>query len=107
MSASGRITHCEVFVLAGQKKATKGKAGLWALAFRSGKAISLLADGDCGVFFLFLALFDEEGATILKCTWNDSQRNICEVTESPKRVRKVEVPNPIRLLALSAAVASH
>ena len=28
ISTSGRITHCEVFFLAGQKNATKGNAGL-------------------------------------------------------------------------------
>ena len=42
ISANGKITHCEVFFLAGQKNATKGNAGLWATALESDDAISLL-----------------------------------------------------------------
>ena len=52
MRINGSVTHCEVFFLAGQKKATKGKAGLSALALVSDLVVSM---GDIAVvadFFL-------------------------------------------------------
>lgn len=64
MRAKGRITHCEVFFLAGQKNATKGKAGLCAPAVESDKAISLLVVAGVGFFFLF-ALFGVVEAAII------------------------------------------
>lgn len=64
MRTKGRITHCEVFFLAGQKNATKGNAGLWAPAFESGEAISLLVVGGID-FFTFLPLYGEAEAAIL------------------------------------------
>lgn len=62
MSTNGRIVHCEVNLLAGQKKATNGKAGLSAPVFDSVKAISLLALGEeFGPFrFLLCLLVDDE-----------------------------------------------
>jgi len=43
MSTNGKITHCEAFFFAGQRKATKGKAGLSAPVFEFDRTSSLLA----------------------------------------------------------------
>lgn len=67
------MTHCDVFLLAGQKKATSGNAGLWVvpcflsgLAFFSGFESSLLdVRGEESPFFFFLALYGEDGAGII------------------------------------------
>jgi len=66
MSTNGRMTHCDVFFLAGQKKATRGKAGLSAPVFDSAKGTSLLivVDGRGALFFLF-GLLMEEGAGMI------------------------------------------
>ena len=60
MRIKGKITHCEVFFLAGQKNATNGKAGLCAPAF---EAISLLVVGGDD-FFFFLDLYGEARAAM-------------------------------------------
>ncbi len=67
MRTKGRITHCEVFFLAGQRNATKGNAGLCVSDPESDKAISLLVVGG-GSFFFLLALYGGAEAAILVVT---------------------------------------
>ena len=57
MSTNGNMTHCEVFLLAGQKKATKGNAGVCEFDPRAGRVVSLSLDaGASSSFFFFLGL---------------------------------------------------
>ena len=67
MRTKGRMTHCEASFLAGQKKATNGKAGLSTPVFRSDTTRSLLTvDVWAGIFLLLLGLLaaDEVGMTV-------------------------------------------
>ena len=57
MSTTGSMTHCDVLFLAGQKNATKGKAGVCAEALESGRETPLLVFVVReGSFFFFLDL---------------------------------------------------
>ena len=69
MSTTGSMTHCDVLFLAGQKNATKGKAGVWAEAFEWGRETSLLEFMVWeGSFLFFLDLCGIPGVAIPKAS---------------------------------------
>ena len=70
ISIKGRTSHCDVGLRAGQKKATRGKAGCCVFVFASVKMrpLLLVADRGLNAFFLFLGVCAEEDVAIVTVT---------------------------------------
>ena len=60
ISTIGKMTHCEVCFLAGQRKATKGKAGFCLVLFESSRATSEFVAGGEATFFFRFGLFEND-----------------------------------------------
>ena len=84
MSTKGSMTHWDVLFLAGQKNATNGKAGVWAVVLDSGRETSLLVfvvwEGSffffhdlCGIpgVVIWIATLSQEGEVSVRMQCSD------------------------------------